>query len=64
MIDPNFEAVTTKTASEMLKISKSYLEKLRLYDREKSPPFFRIGRAVRYPVDDLRKWAESRMVGG
>ncbi len=64
MDNSNFKAVDTVTAAKMLGLSTSYLEKLRLYQPEKSPPFIRIGRAVRYPVEALRAWAEARMVGG
>ena len=59
----DYRAVDTRTAAAMLGLSTSHLEKLRLYDPENSPPVIRIGRAVRYPVDGLRIWAEARMTG-
>lgn len=59
----DYRAVDTQTAATMLGLSTSHLEKLRLYDPENSPPVIRIGRAVRYPVDGLRAWAEARMSG-
>ncbi len=56
-------AVDTRTAAEMLGLSASHLEKLRLYDPENSPPVMRIGRAVRYPIEGLRAWADARTTG-
>ena len=56
-------AVDTRTAAEMLGLSSSHLEKLRLYDPDNSPPIIRIGRAVRYPVEGLRAWAEALTTG-
>ncbi len=58
-----FRAVDTRTAAEMLGLSASHLEKLRLYDPENSPPVMRIGRAVRYPIEGLRAWADARTTG-
>lgn len=60
----NVLAVDTRTAAEMLGLSSSHLEKLRLYDPANSPPIIRIGRAVRYPVEGLRAWADARTTGG
>jgi len=51
---------------EITGISKGHLVKLRLYQPEKSPPFFRIGRRVLYPLNGtrgLQTWAAQRMQG-
>lgn len=57
-------ALTTDEAAHRLGVSSSLLEKLRVYKPEKSPPFIRIGRAIRYRMSDLDAWASARMEGG
>lgn len=52
-------ALDTKAAAELLGVSKSHLEKLRLEDPDSSPPFFRVGRCIRYSIEDLRNWVAS-----
>ena len=56
-------ALDTEGVAQFLHVSSSYLEKLRVYDPENSPPFLRIGRSVRYPVRALIEWAEARLDG-
>lgn len=56
-------ALTTDEAAQRLGVSSSLLEKLRVYSPEKSPPFIRIGRAIRYRPGDLDAWAASRTEG-
>jgi hypothetical protein len=51
-------AVDTRTAATILGVSKSHLEKLRIDDPEKSPPYFRVGKCVRYSTKRLQEWAE------
>jgi predicted DNA-binding transcriptional regulator AlpA len=55
---------TSRQAADHLGLSKSHLDKLRTLDPDRSPPFLRIGAAVRYPVADLAQWAADRMEGG
>ncbi|MFG6586963.1 hypothetical protein [Sulfitobacter sp. MOLA879] len=50
-------AVDTRRAAEILGVSKSHLEKLRIDDPENSPPYFRIGKCVRYSVERLKEWS-------
>lgn len=52
-------AVDTKTAATILGVSKSHLEKLRIDDPKNSPPYFRVGKCVRYSVERLREWSGS-----
>lgn len=52
-------AVDTKAAAELLGVSKSHLEKLRLEDPANSPPFFKVGRCIRYSLEDLKVWVAS-----
>ena len=52
-------AVDTRTAAKFLGVSKSHLEKLRIDDPDNSPPYFKVGRCIRYSVESLREWAAS-----
>lgn len=52
-------AVDTRTAAKILGVSKSHLEKLRIDDPENSPPYFRVGKCVRYSVERLKEWSEA-----
>ncbi|MCC5975442.1 MAG: helix-turn-helix domain-containing protein [Rubellimicrobium sp.] len=49
----------TREAARLLGLSASHLEKLRFY-RKPGPPFVRIGKAIRYPIDGLHDWAVSQ----
>jgi excisionase family DNA binding protein len=51
--------LTVKEAATYLRVSKSYLDKLRVYGG--GPPFLRIDkRKILYAVADLDAWAASR----
>ncbi len=52
-------AVDTKAAAAFLGVSKSHLDKLRIDDPENSPPYFRVGKCVRYSVERLKEWSEA-----
>ena len=56
-------AVDTSTAAEILGVSKSHLEKLRIEDPTHSPPFFKVGRCVRYSIRRLIEWSEANVPG-
>lgn len=53
--------LNVKDAAAFLAYSKSSLDKLRCYGG--GPEFIRLGRAVRYSVDDLVAWAEAHRAG-
>ena len=56
------ELLTVKEAARHLRVSKSYLDKLRVYGG--GPAFLRIGkRKILYAVSDLDAWAASRRYG-
>jgi hypothetical protein len=58
-IDTNVTiAVDTRTAAKFLGVSKSHLEKLRIEDPQNSPPYFRVGKCVRYSVELLKEWSQ------
>jgi excisionase family DNA binding protein len=47
-------------ASRHLGVSKSTLEKLRVYGG--GPKFLKLGRLVRYRIEDLEQWLAERVV--
>lgn len=57
------EYVPVGEVSRLLGLSVSHLTKLRIYEPERSPPFVRFGRSVRYPLTGPKgvlAWAEAR----
>ena len=54
-------SLKTKAAAEYIGLSKSTLEKARIYGG--GPPFVRVtSRAVRYRIQDLDAWMAQRVV--
>lgn len=54
-----------KKVADITGLSKSTLDKMRLYRPEESPPFLRIGHKVVYPLTGPRglgQWVEQRIV--
>jgi predicted DNA-binding transcriptional regulator AlpA len=56
------DALTTRQAARLLGMAEITLHQARL--RGDGPPFFRIGRAVRYVRRDVLAYRDARMVGG
>ena len=54
------EYLNTDATSELTGISKSTLEKARVYGH--GIPFIKAGRSVRYALADVRAWMEARRV--
>ena len=52
--------LTTKEAARFLCVSYQSLEKGRCGHSPINPPFIRIGRAVRYELEDLKVWMDQR----
>ncbi len=52
------EFLSPRQAADYLHVSKSYLDKLRVYGG--SPRFLRFGRKIRYRKSELNLWAEER----
>jgi len=46
--------LTTKEAAEFLGISKGTMERMRKDNQ--GPPYFKIGRVIRYSLQDLKEW--------
>jgi excisionase family DNA binding protein len=55
------EFLTPKQAAAYLRVSKSYLDKLRVYGG--GPRFLRFGRKILYRERELNAWAEQRSFG-
>ena len=52
-----------KRVAEIVGLSTRTLIRARLYEPEKSPPFFRVGRRVLYPLtgeNSLESWTSAR----
>lgn len=52
------EFLTPKQAADYLRVSKSYLDKLRVYGG--GPKFLRFGRKILYRKAELNRWAAER----
>jgi excisionase family DNA binding protein len=55
---PDADLLTPPEAATYLRVSKSYLDKLRVYGG--GPRFMRFGRKIRYRQSELNLWAEQR----
>jgi len=51
--------LTTKEVAAMLRIAPQTLEKARSTGLGPQIPFVRVGRAVRYAIDDVTAWVKS-----
>jgi excisionase family DNA binding protein len=62
-VDMESRYLTTKEASTLIGMSESFLRRSRsegtIGNRTPAPPFYKIGRTVRYHKDDLEKWMEA-----
>jgi predicted DNA-binding transcriptional regulator AlpA len=56
----NLTPLDTATAAEYVGLSKSTLEKLRVFGT--GPKYLKLNRAVRYRVSDLEAWLCERLV--
>jgi predicted DNA-binding transcriptional regulator AlpA len=54
------ELITTKQLADFLQISVSSLEKKRSLHPNAPPPFFKVGRCVRYKTADISKWLDQQ----
>jgi excisionase family DNA binding protein len=52
------ELLTVSEAAQRLKVSVSYLNKLRVFGG--SARYLRLGRSIRYRPEDLDAWAQSK----
>lgn len=52
--------LTTKEVATMLRIAPQTLEKGRSTGLGPQIPFVKVGRAVRYAIEDVRAWVESK----
>jgi len=56
------KALTTRQLSEFLGFASVTLQQQR--ERGEGPPFFRVGRSIRYRLGDVLDWRAARTVGG
>lgn len=56
--------LTEKDAAQFLNVSRVTLARSRCYGKPEGPPYIRMGRTIRYAVDDLQRFVEDRRVGG
>ena len=54
------QSLDTNETAKYTGLSRSTLEKLRLYGG--GPPFLKLGRLVRYRVTDLDTWLDARLM--
>jgi hypothetical protein len=57
---PGLNIATTAEAAAMTRLSKVTLWRMRAERRPYSPPYFRVGGRILYPVDGLQKWVTAR----
>jgi predicted DNA-binding transcriptional regulator AlpA len=56
--------LTEKQAARYINMSLAFLRNARCYRPDLGPKFLKLGRAVRYRIEDLDAWLESRARGG
>ena len=59
--------VPVKMVAQLTGVSAGHLNKLRLYRPDESPPWVRLGTAIRYPLNGpngLHAWIARRTQGG
>jgi excisionase family DNA binding protein len=54
----SYDIVTVQEAADILRVSKSYLDKKRVYGG--GPPFLQYGRKITYLRSDLEAWLSRR----
>jgi predicted DNA-binding transcriptional regulator AlpA len=54
-------AVPVEEVAQLSGLSISHLNRLRCYQPDHSPPFFKEGRRVLYPVAGVSDWIATRM---
>jgi predicted DNA-binding transcriptional regulator AlpA len=63
MADQQFEPefASASQAARLTGLSKPTLCRLRMHKSPDSPPWFRVGSRVLYPVAGIREWANARL---
>lgn len=54
--------LTTRQLAQQLNVHESWLRQLRVRGGPDAIPYVRLGRTVRYRVDDVRDWLEKHVV--
>jgi len=58
-LSPRFLKLTPQQAAQVLALSTSWLAKLRLFGN--GPAYLKLGRRVRYRMQDLTKWLRAKV---
>ena len=58
----NESLLTERDAAKYLNVSRVTLARSRCYGKPEGPPYIRMGRTIRYAVDDLQQFVETRRV--
>ena len=59
----NESLLTERDAAKYLNVSRVTLARSRCYGKPEGPRYIRMGRTIRYAVDDLQQFVETRRVG-
>ena len=51
--------LTEQQAAAYLKMSRSWLSKTRMAQHPRRPPYIKIGKSIRYDIEDLDKWVKE-----
>lgn len=65
-LDPQIEFASVKRIAKITGLSVNHLGNLRAQNHPDSPPWFRVGHRIVYPVtgpNGLRAWAAERLQG-
>lgn len=57
----NRKYLTTEEAADRLSLSARTLEAWRV-KRSDGPPYVKLGRRVAYPIEELDKWAQAKLL--
>jgi len=55
--------MTVAEAAEYLGLSQSALNKWRCYGMQYGPAYIKMGKSVRYRLEDLQEWIDENAVG-
>lgn len=53
-----FRMLRARAVAEMLGVSESWLEQIRL--KGGGPPYFKFGKSVRYRIEDVEAWVAAQ----
>ncbi|MCF6459171.1 helix-turn-helix domain-containing protein [Pseudoalteromonas sp. MMG024] len=57
----NTKFFTKKELAEYFRVSASWVDKAMIYEPEKLPAFIRVGRLVRFPIEEVIKFEQQQL---